>query len=240
MKCFLINLDKNQDRLKYMDAQLKKLGVEYERFPGILGAGLCKSELKKAHNAFRGLLVNGGRLTKGEVGCAMSHNGIYKRIVETGVDKAIVLEDDVALSDRFPSIIEDASRFVDPKRKQVILFSGHALSQEECEKESGVVSISGGTCADAYMITRLAAMAILAGNDPVVTVCDRWIRFQKRYGVEMYRVFPITARQDKAQFPGSNVSEFPTRPRGFALFVRKLIRAVELFIDWIIFLFTGR
>ena len=35
MQLFLINLDKDKDRLAIIDSQLRKLGISYERFSAI-------------------------------------------------------------------------------------------------------------------------------------------------------------------------------------------------------------
>ena len=53
MKVYLINLDSETERLAAADAQLKRLGVEYERFPAVRGSALTKGERDVAVNGFR-------------------------------------------------------------------------------------------------------------------------------------------------------------------------------------------
>ena len=43
----VINLEKNKERMAFMDRQLKAFGLDYERIPAVYGATLTKDERKK-------------------------------------------------------------------------------------------------------------------------------------------------------------------------------------------------
>ena len=83
MKVFLVNLDKNPERLAAADAQLRKLGVEYERFPAVYGADLPKAEKRQAVNRFRWWCAvgrpSGGGVRWGGL-FAMARLGVRSRI----------------------------------------------------------------------------------------------------------------------------------------------------------------
>ena len=78
MKVFLINLDRDQERLKAADAQLKALGVEYEWIPAVYGKSLSQEEKQRKVNRFRWWCAVGRSMTDGELGCALSHAAVYR------------------------------------------------------------------------------------------------------------------------------------------------------------------
>lgn len=53
MRTFLINLDKDKDRLIAADTQLKRLGITYERFPAVYAKEMSKIERNSKVNHFR-------------------------------------------------------------------------------------------------------------------------------------------------------------------------------------------
>ena len=76
MKVFVINLDKDKDRMASIDAQLKGLGVQYERISGVYAKNLPGQERKCFVNNFRWWCAVGRPISPAEIGCAMSHYGI--------------------------------------------------------------------------------------------------------------------------------------------------------------------
>ncbi|MCA6071147.1 MAG: glycosyltransferase family 25 protein [Endomicrobium sp.] len=50
-------------------------------------------------------------MTKGEIGCALSHIGVCKRIVDENINLALVLEDDAVLNDNISSVLHEISIF---------------------------------------------------------------------------------------------------------------------------------
>ena len=239
MKVFLINLDKNTDRLAYMTSRLNELHIPFERIPAVYGAMLKKDELHKSFAAFRSFLCEGRRVTKGEIGCALSHCEVYRRIIDENLPCALVLEDDVALGDELPRVLHDVEQFCKADTPQAVLLSAHGI-EEPRRKQSGIERIGSGMCTDAYVITNAGARLVLHSNFPMVAVADRWIRWKKRFGLELYRAWPMTAWQDKTRFPDSDVSNHPQRRRGLRLFVHRIFRAVELSVDWGLFKMTGK
>jgi GR25 family glycosyltransferase involved in LPS biosynthesis len=89
-KVYVINLDHSKDRLKFISNQLIKEGISFERYPAINGGLLDKYKLIK-----EGKLIN-ERITKGAIGCYLSHYNIWKKELNNGRN-ILVLEDDVIL-----------------------------------------------------------------------------------------------------------------------------------------------
>ena len=91
---FLINLDRSADRLARCAPILDRLGVSWERVPGIEGKKLDAARLASLnpHPAPHGEWFR--PLTPGELGCFLSHLRCWQLIEERGLDCGLVLEDD--------------------------------------------------------------------------------------------------------------------------------------------------
>ncbi|XP_044295659.1 inactive glycosyltransferase 25 family member 3 [Varanus komodoensis] len=95
---FLINLVRRPDRKERMLAALLELEIDSVVVPAVDGSALNSSDIKKLgvdllpgyYDPFAGRT-----LTKGEVGCFLSHHRVWQEIVARGLERSIVLEDDV-------------------------------------------------------------------------------------------------------------------------------------------------
>lgn len=97
--CFLINLEKDTARLRFMDEQLCRIGIKYTVLPAVLGKNLSPLQKQKYCEENTGL-------NDGEIGCALSHKKIQQTIVSENIPYTLVLEDDVLLPDNLKEIIE--------------------------------------------------------------------------------------------------------------------------------------
>lgn len=229
MNIFVINLDKNPERLLWIKNQLDSFGMAFERFAAVLGSALPPDEYRRSTSPFRSLMAYGALLEKGEVGCALSHLAVYRRIVSDGLPYALILEDDCTFSRDFPRILKEVETFVKADKKQVVLLSAHGVSDELRNRDMGIVPIRTCTCADAYVITNTAAQAILNANYPVVVPCDTWARFHKLFKVELYRATPCTVWQDSRFSTENQKNHKPYR--GYPKFVWKSFRAFGVTVD---------
>lgn len=209
MKVLVINLDKEKDRMASIDAQLKRLGVLYERVSGVYAKEMLESERNNAVNRFRWWCAVGRPVVPAEIGCALSHYNVY-RSMRTG-EAVCILEDDVMLKDDFPCRLKEVEAFVDARKPQVIMLSSHNRHRSGC----GIIRSKSAMCTDAYVITQPAAMAFLKANLPMQVPCDHWWRWERKGLVELYHALPTTVSQDQAQFGTStqanadDVSKYP-------------------------------
>ncbi|GHD07547.1 glycosyltransferase family 25 protein [Tianweitania populi] len=98
MRIFLINLDHSPDRLAFMTAQLEALGLQAERLAAVEGDKIDLSPYAASG------------LRPGEVGCFLSHREAWCRLVASGDELALVLEDDVRLSQDLPAVLQAAAK----------------------------------------------------------------------------------------------------------------------------------
>lgn len=94
---FVITLKKSTDRHEILQNKLS--GLDYEIFWGINGAELDLNQLEKEGKLDKNINYQskGHHLAPGEVGCALSHVGIYQTILDRNLKNALILEDDLMI-----------------------------------------------------------------------------------------------------------------------------------------------
>lgn len=101
---FLINLQRRTDRRDRMLYSLNELEIDVKVVHAVDGNALNSSDIKiLGVDLLPGYYdpFSGRTLTKGEVGCFLSHYYIWKEIVDMQMDKALVFEDDVRFQANF-------------------------------------------------------------------------------------------------------------------------------------------
>ncbi|XP_057697964.1 procollagen galactosyltransferase 2 [Corythoichthys intestinalis] len=101
---FLINLKRRLDRRSRMLKTMSALGLRATLAAAVDGKALNTSQLQAL-----GIEMlpdykdpySGRVLTRGEIGCFLSHHSIWSQVVERGLQKVLVLEDDVRFEPRF-------------------------------------------------------------------------------------------------------------------------------------------
>jgi GR25 family glycosyltransferase involved in LPS biosynthesis len=105
---YVINLDRRRDRRQRISAVMDKLGVAFKRVPAVDGSSEITEKYRR-HHKIKELpdyvqSRNGRSLTKGEIGCFMSHYRIWKDVLAKNyTSQVIVLEDDASFVPQFRS-----------------------------------------------------------------------------------------------------------------------------------------
>lgn len=92
-KIYFINLEENRDRWDNLSPELKEKII---RFPAINGKELDKNKLIKD-----GIISEKNILLMGQIGCALSHISILKKIQQQDEPYGLILEDDVIIPPNF-------------------------------------------------------------------------------------------------------------------------------------------
>jgi len=229
MTAFFINMVHDTDRLSHMQRQLAGLPYEVVRSHGLTSDEWRQYGLKGFSPA-RSFIANRRKMRRGQIGCAYSHLWVYHQILERDLPYALVLEDDVALDGRFRRCVENAVKSASPDVPQVFLFSAVDGDPGDGRTEE-IRRIRRAWGADAYLITRAGARLLIAKNEPVLVVIDTFKRFVRYFGLELYRVYPISARQKDDVF-SSDVPLAP-KPPGW-------VRGTLALVDWVLIMITGR
>ena len=240
-KTFVINLEKDTGRMASIDRQLRQLGLVYERMSAVYGKDLPVGERHAAFSSFRWWCAMGRPVAPAEIGCALSHYNIYRRMVsDAGLSFCCILEDDVALLPQFSSMLQEIERWLDPKKPQIVILNDHQGANGNVP--AGICRSLGGTCTDGYVLTRVAARNLLEANLPIIVPCDTWGRWVRQGRIELYHAVPAVVRQMQDVFGTStsegriDVSKLPLPRR----LMYKMKRVVGKALDWTLIKVTGR
>lgn len=192
MRTFVINLEKNPDRMERIDAQLRACGVPYERRVAVYGKNVPEAERKKVSNRFAWKCICGIPMRDGELGCALSHLGVYQKMVREGIGVACILEDDANPNAHLAEHLRRIEESVDCSKPKAWLLSasnaGGRTDWAEWEIRTGLYT-------EGYVITLSAARAILEDNLPIKVPADAWGRWVKKDLLKLYQVSPAACDQ---------------------------------------------
>ena len=161
---FVISLEREPERRARMAQELT--GFNFEFFDAVDGATLGEAEYAHRMDREWFRIMRGRELAPGEIGCFLSHYGLWEKIVAERTPCALILEDDARLEDRFREVVEGAvnlhdewdvvylARMKKPLRMvrmvALLLDGSHRLIQ--CRRRTGGVG---------YLIRLEAAEALL-------------------------------------------------------------------------------
>lgn len=101
---YVINLDRDTERMARTAAALDAAGLPFERVPAQDGGALDPALGEDARRFM------GRALRPGEVGCFASHRVAAQRFLDSGAQFGLVLEDDVALHDTAAEVVDRLCR----------------------------------------------------------------------------------------------------------------------------------
>ena len=150
VNCFYINLDDNHERRNHIENNLYNYGfTNVSRIPAVdtrTIENLNRYRSMIDPTAYDQLLVNiqtGKRnshreLTKGAVGCYLSHLNIYRHIVESQIPYALIFEDDCKFVDDPSNFWKKINGIKIPDDTDMFLFDSsiHELNRSKCPTNS--------------------------------------------------------------------------------------------------------
>lgn len=209
MKIFAINLDKDVKRRLSLQAQCDRLGLVVEWVRGIYGKQLSRGELQRDYRPHKARRLLGREMTYAEIGCALSHLSIYRRIEAERIPLALILEDDVIFDARLAELLDRLQGRLDAAVPSVVLLSpAIAKSDGGLELADGfsIHAYLAGFYTHAYVVNCLGARALMRALYPVGNVADCWRRLVRHRVVDIQVVLPEVVVQDQAAF-GSSTTE---------------------------------
>ena len=99
---YLINMDKDTDRLKKVTKECDKVNIKFERFSGIKVSDLSQNILDKYVPIE--IQTYG---TDGMIGCGLSHLFVWQDAIKKNYKNILVLEDDVYFTDDFNEYLDN-------------------------------------------------------------------------------------------------------------------------------------
>jgi glycosyl transferase family 25 len=103
---WIISLPRSVERRAIMADHMNSLGFPYEFVDAVDGSKLSAEELAALYSREEAFRLLDRPLTHGEIGCALSHLELCRRLIDSGLEEAIVLEDDARLEPALREVME--------------------------------------------------------------------------------------------------------------------------------------
>ncbi|OAT22629.1 glycosyltransferase family 25 protein [Proteus myxofaciens] len=182
---FIINLKENKDRRNIMIEQLKNTALNYQFIEAIRGTDLTEQQIKSKVQDYPDCL-----LTKGEIGCALSHIKIYQKMVDEDIEYALVLEDDAVVPKNLEKTINEIIQ-QDIKHNRNVYLLSEVISYIQNKKlHSNIYSAYHACGAHGYLINLKAAKKLLSVLNPIRYEADMWWIFRFRKYINVYCIIP--------------------------------------------------
>jgi glycosyl transferase, family 25 len=217
---FLINLDRDPERLQAMAQQLNRIGLAFERFPAILGTAM-PDYLKRYFLNADGTIASDLKL--GEVGVYASHLHIHHQVIAQDLRAALVFEDDLEFSDDFVDVLEraldypldwDLIRLSNPAKRSVVSV-GQLRDGYDMVKYARIPNNAG-----AYLISREGAEKFTRWTGVRQYPLDIDMRRGWQFDMRTYGILPPPAR---ANIGASTIDSMEDRGYGRESPVRKAL-----------------
>lgn len=227
VKCFVINLKKDIDRLEHISNELNKLGLDYEVLEASYGKELdaafinqCRQEDELLFNLKGNVKVKLlGKLSLSEIGCALSHLRAYQHVIDCGLDKALIVEDDICLKPQLKLALDNLDKIKDPW--DVVQFSLHkgiknlwgaknyyfadglyfrreGMRNDYLDARFNARRIIGTTAC--YVVTKEACQKLINLGYPIRMPSDFLLGMLAFNHLKTFRAYPIGEFTHEAQF----------------------------------------
>tara|TARA_X000000950_G_scaffold258714_1_gene326453 strand:- start:1165 stop:1920 length:756 start_codon:yes stop_codon:yes gene_type:complete len=223
---YIINLKKDEERKKNILRQVKKQKIKnYELIAAVDGNNLTEEELnlltyknKKSINPWN------TKMSPSQIGCALSHIKIYRKLIKSNYDFALILEDDAYflrdLTEKLQNFITKNLKY----KKQILLLSElKEFISKPLDKfnDYEVVNVTNAFFTHSYFINKKAAESIIKFNYPVKTIADNFVLFHIYCKIKISGLNPFLLGQDTKKFKTS-ITDFTNNNEKIFL-IRKLI-----------------
>lgn len=198
---FVISLEEATDRREWMNKQLSEIGINFEFFNAIDGRKFDVPN-HPSYDKNKRLKYFGRNMKGGEIGCLLSHRGIYEKIINDNLDMALILEDDVVLKGGFKQAITELTKIGD--KFDVVRFLGSPKVAKHKNRKVAhlfddfwmvrIKTTPGGT--HAYIVTNQGAKKLLKHMDKNYLPVDTLVGHAWKTGAKSYIVQPGLATQD--------------------------------------------
>jgi glycosyl transferase family 25 len=194
---WVVSLERAPRRRDHVRRVFTDAGLPYEIVDAVDGTALTPED-RRTYSHVRAVYELGRGLTAGELGCALSHLGLLRRLVDEGHPDALIVEDDVEPGAELGAIL--AERDTLPADRDVVTFCRLSPAAEPVPVMDLGDDLQLATYdrtpfgAQCYLVTRRAAAALLACAFPIALPFDELLLRPRPAGLRVYGVEPNPAR----------------------------------------------
>ena len=182
MRTFVLNLEHNTERKKYMQDLLKDIPIDYEFFPAVYGKSI--TNIDQFYDSKLAEKKAKRQLNVGEIGTAISHKNIYKKMIDENIEQALILEDDVTFLDGFIDVYKKIEK-INVGNKIILLGTIVKKKIKKIWKKmltpehSMYLVLNNYAGAYGYIIGLEAAKRIYYHNKKVFIEADKWKYYRR-------------------------------------------------------------
>lgn len=212
MLIFVINLDSSKDRFNGISKKFKDLNLDFERVSAVNGKIIDENEIKRITYPIdhKSKVLFPRELTRGEIGCFLSHKKCWEKLINSNEQWAAIIEDDVKISKYATLFLKDVSWI--PKDVKICKLS-LLRDNIKCESESKELKVNDkfkleiplwpeplGT--QGYLISREVAQRAIALSNKIIAPVDnflfsKWFQIARIY--DIWSINPFIIKEDDLQ-----------------------------------------
>ena len=170
---YVINLDRDTERMASIRANLETLGLPFERLPAVMGKDVPEWEklVDLSAYAWRNRLDTP---RAGEVGCTLSHLKAMESFLRTDAPWCVILEDDVEVLPACATVLRSLAEKDDWDLVKLFNFhSGMPVKKRALGASHHLVlHLTRTTSSAAYVVNRRAAETLLKSMRPITEQVD--------------------------------------------------------------------
>jgi glycosyl transferase, family 25 len=202
MHAYVINLARSPERRAKVTANLDRCGVDYEIVTAIDAQEFGSGDLRAAGRVAAAFYH---KFRPGEAGCALSHMSVYRKILADGLERALVLEDDIIAPPELAAIADAVGGCLDGAEVALLNFDSQEVVQVS---RAGAIDLPATRqlvaplhvrqpeSGAAYVITREACARMTERAFPIQTKADDWAHFIQIGSIDRLRcVVPLAVRK---------------------------------------------
>ena len=205
VRAYVVNLARSPERRAHMVFELSECAVEHEFIEAFDGRDLDLAD-PEITELIAASFLGSDSFRSGVAGCALSHIAVYRQILADGLERALVLEDDITLPRDLGDVADAVGEHLVGAEVALLNFD----SPEPCRlTRKGSISLASSRdlvrpvdvsqpeSAAAYVITRQACERIVKSAPPVKTKADDW-GYMCRQGLldGVWCVVPLSVTKD--------------------------------------------
>lgn len=189
---YVINLDRDTERMDSIRANLDRMGLKFERLPAVMGKDVPEWEklVDMSAYAWRNRL---DMPRAGEVGCTLSHLKAMETFLRTDAPWCVILEDDVEVLPACGEVLRTLGEKDD--WDLVKLFNFHSGLPVKKRALAGghrlVVHLTRTTSSAAYVVNRRAAETLLKSMRPISEQVDHALDRPWETGLRVRGIRPM-------------------------------------------------
>lgn len=194
IKTYVINLERSADRREYILKETARYAcMDVELVEAVDGYRLLPEETERRFDVKRFTYRYKRYPFPGEVGCTLSHQECYRRLLNSDEEVALILEDDVVFlqPELVDAVMAECCEILKKKKNGVFLYSSLSVSSTRGRNMGNGYRIHRvwfGLGSHAYLIHRTVAEKLLA-NLPSVLADD--YQYLNLKGIKVYGLFPV-------------------------------------------------